>query len=88
METNRTPVSEFSVTRIHIPETGHSRSKGTCPRSEGDVQKGNVFRRTDYSVYNQRLRKLTKDGFEPFSARFSKEGETFGGFQQARNSQE
>ena len=30
-------------------------------------------RRTEYSVYNQRLWKLTEDGFEPFSAKFYKE---------------
>ena len=52
------------------------------------MQKGKVFRRTEYSVYNQRLQKLTEDGFEPFSAKLPKEGEPFGGFQQARNSQE
>ena len=33
-----------------------------------------MFRRMEYSVYNQRLWKLTKDGFEPFSAKFSKDG--------------
>lgn len=74
METNRTPVSGFSATRIHIVETGNARSKGPCLRSEGDAQKVNVLRRTEHSVYNQRLWKLTKDGFEPFSAKFSKEG--------------
>lgn len=60
---------------------GNARSKGPCLRSEGDaVEKVNVLRRTEHSVYNQRLWKLTKDGFEPFSAKFSKEGEPFGGF--------
>lgn len=67
---------------------GNSRSKGTCPRSEGDAQKGNVFIRVEYSVYNLKAVEVNRRWVWAILCQLSKEGETFGGFQQARNSQE